>query len=125
MPAHQFGMKRQRRLRDRGHAHCLRGQHEARDIAAAIDRPVNAKRFVGMNNGDMRRTEEVEILQRLPGVTHLVTSDYAERVVELEAACAAVRMRSMVKRGTGSGLNARQENRSLSNSSSTSMRSRF
>src|SRR5205814_10663248 len=65
------------------------GQHEARDIAAAIDRARNAERFVGMNNGDMRRTEEVEILQRLPGGTRLVTSDYAERVVELEAAFAA------------------------------------
>jgi hypothetical protein len=37
--------------------------------------------------------------------------------------CAAVNMRSMVARGTGCGRNARQEYRSLSNSSSTPIRS--
>jgi hypothetical protein len=35
--------------------------------------------------------------------------------------CAAVRIRSMVARGTGSGLKARQENRDASRSSRTSI----
>src|SRR5213592_4948130 len=89
MLAQHLGMKRQRRLRHRGHAQGLRGQHEARDIATAVDRAVDAERLVGMNDGDVRRAEEIEILQRLPGVARLVASGYAERVVELKAAFAA------------------------------------
>src|SRR5258708_12368246 len=89
MPAHPPGMKRQRRLRHRGHAQRLRGQHEARDIAAAIDRAVDAERLVGVNDGNVRRAEEIEILQRLPGVGRLVAPGDAERVVELKAAFAA------------------------------------
>src|SRR5258708_328352 len=89
MLARHLGMKRQRRLRHRGHAQRLRGQHEACDVAAAIDRAVDAERLVGMNDGNVRRAEEVEILQRLPGVARLVASLYAERVVELKAAFAA------------------------------------
>src|SRR6266436_5989652 len=88
MLARYLGMKRQRRLRHRGHAQRLRGQHEARDVTAAIDRAVDAERLVGMNDGNVRRAEEVEILQRLPGVARLVASGYAERVVKLKAAFA-------------------------------------
>src|SRR5260370_3217925 len=82
-------MKRQRRLRHRGHAQRLRGEHKARDIAAAIDRAVDAERLVGMNDGNVRRAEEIEILQRLPGVSRLVASGDAGRVVKLKAAFAA------------------------------------
>src|SRR5258705_12919426 len=89
MLAHHLGMKRQRRLRHRGHAQRLRGQHKAADIAAAIERAVDAERLVGMNDGNVRRAEEIEILQRLPGVARLVAPGYAERVVELKAAFAA------------------------------------
>src|SRR6202790_4536506 len=89
MLAHHAGVKRQRRLRHRGDAQYLRGQHEARDIAAAIDRAVDAERLVGMNDGDVRRAEEIEIFQGLPGVGRLVASGNAERIVKLKAAFAA------------------------------------
>src|SRR5258708_39811908 len=89
MPARRLGMKRQRRLRHRGHAQRLRGKKEDRDISAAVDRAVDAERLVGMNDGNMRRAEEIEIFQRLPGVARLVASLYAERIVKLEAAFAA------------------------------------
>src|SRR6202011_4180753 len=69
----------------------LRRQHEARDITAAIDRAVDAERLVGVDDGDMRRAEEVEILQRLLRVARLVASGDAERVVKLEAAFAPAR----------------------------------
>src|SRR5450755_785548 len=42
-----------------------------------------------MDNRDMRRAEEIEVLQRLFGITGLVASRDAQRVVELEAAFAA------------------------------------
>src|SRR6202040_989148 len=48
----------------------------------------DAERLVGMHDGDVRRAEEVEILQRLFGVTHFVAAGDAERIVELEAAFA-------------------------------------
>src|SRR5205085_7526726 len=80
------GMKRQRRLRHRRHSQRLSGQHEACDVAAAIDRAIDAERLVGMNDRDVRRAEEIEILQPLLGVAHLVASGYAERVVKLKAA---------------------------------------
>src|SRR6202022_612833 len=82
-------MKRQRRLRDRGHAHCLRRQHEARDIAAAIDRAVDAERFVGVDYGDMRRAEEIEVFKRLFRIARFVTPGNAKRIVKLKAALAA------------------------------------
>src|SRR4051794_3150805 len=88
MLAHHFGMKRQRRLRHGGDAKRLRRQHETRDIAAAIDGAVNAERLVGMNDGDVRRAEQVEILQRLFGVSGLVAAGNAKRIVELETAFA-------------------------------------
>ena len=66
----------------------LRRQHEVRDIAAAIDRAVDAERLVGMDDRDMRRAEEIEILQRLSGVGRLVAARDAERVVELKSALA-------------------------------------
>ena len=89
MLAHYIGVECQCGLRDRCHAQRLRRQHEARDIAAAIDRAVDAERLVGMNDGNVRRAEEVEILQRLPGVGRLVAPGNAERVVKLKAAFAA------------------------------------
>jgi hypothetical protein len=64
-------------------------QHEIADIGAAIDRAVDAERLVGMDDGDMRRTEEIVVLQRLLGVGSLVAARDAERVVELESAFAA------------------------------------
>src|SRR5229473_3363907 len=70
-------MKRQRR------------QHEARDIAAAIDRAVDAERFVGVDDGDMRRAEEIEVFKRLFRIARFVTSGNAQRVVKLKAALAA------------------------------------
>src|SRR5258707_15801001 len=89
MFATHLGMKRHHRLLPRGHAQRLRGQHEARDISAAIDRAVDAERLVGMNDGNVRRAEEIEVFQRLPGVGRLVAPDYAERVVKLKAAFSA------------------------------------
>src|SRR3954452_19696290 len=88
MFAHDLGVKRQRRLRHRRHTEGLSRQHEACDIAAAVDRAVNSKRLVGMDDRDMRCAKEVEILQRLFGVSCLVSPDDAERVVELETAFA-------------------------------------
>lgn len=41
-----------------------------------------------MDDGDMRRAEEVVILERLPGVRHPVAARDAQRVVELKAALA-------------------------------------
>src|ERR1700716_4068732 len=79
-------MTRKRRLRSGAETQCLRGQHEIADIGPAIDRAVDAERLVGMNDGDMRRAEEIVVLQRLPGVGCLVATGDAERVVELEAA---------------------------------------
>src|ERR1700738_1150206 len=89
MPAHQFGVKRQRSLRDRRHAQRLRSQHETRDIAAAIDRTIDAERLVGMDDGDMRRAEEIEIFQRLFSVAGFIATRNSERIVELKAAFAA------------------------------------
>src|SRR4051795_13012176 len=88
MFTHDLGVKRQRRLRHRRHTEGLSRQHEACDIAAAVDRAVNSKRLVGMDDRDMRCAKEVEILQRLFGVSCLVSPDDAERVVELETAFA-------------------------------------
>src|SRR5258708_5310503 len=42
-----------------------------------------------MNDGDVRRAKEIEILQCLLGIACLVASLYAERIVELKAAFAA------------------------------------
>src|SRR3954463_395257 len=82
-------MARQRRLRDGAEAERLRGKHEIADIGAAIDRAVNAQRLVGMDDGDMRRAEEIVVLQRLFGIGRLVAARDAERVVELKTAFAA------------------------------------
>src|SRR3982075_1973749 len=89
MLAHHLGVKRQRRLRHRGQSQCLRRQHEARDVAAAIDRAVDAECLIGMNDGDVRRAEEIEILQCLLGVGRLVAARDAQRIVKLKAAFAA------------------------------------
>src|SRR3982751_1373864 len=88
MFADDFRMKGRGRRRRGGDPERLRRQHKARDVAAAIDRAVNSQRLVGVNDGDMRRTEEIEILKRLLGVGCLVASGYAERIVKLEAAFA-------------------------------------
>src|SRR5215470_5633095 len=42
-----------------------------------------------MDDGNVRRAEEIVVLQRLLGVRHLVAPGYAERVVELKTAFAA------------------------------------
>src|SRR5277367_3239759 len=89
MTPDQAGMARQRRLRDGTEAERLRSQQEIADIGAAIDRTVNAQRFVRVNDGDMRRPEQIVVFQRLLGIGRLVAARDAERVVELEAALAA------------------------------------
>src|SRR4051812_23812034 len=89
MAADQAGVARERRLRNRAEPERLRGQHEVRDIGAAIDRTVDAERLVGVDDGHMRRAEEIVVLQRLLGIGRLVSARDAERVVELEAALAA------------------------------------
>src|SRR6187402_2860663 len=89
MTADQPGMTCQRRLRNGSETERLRGEHEIADIGAAIDRAVDSERLVGMDNGDMRRAEEIVILQRLPAIGGLVAPDDAECVVKLEAALAA------------------------------------
>src|SRR4051812_41768459 len=88
MFANDFGMEGQRGLRHGRNPECLRRQHEAGDIAAAIDRAINPKRLVGVNDRDMRGPEKIEVLQRLFAVGGLVATRDAERVVKLEAAFA-------------------------------------
>src|SRR3954453_14175822 len=88
MPADHAGMARQRRLRDGAETERLRRQHEIADIGAAIDRAVNPERLVGVDDGDMRRAEEIVVLQRLFAIGRLVATRDAERVVELETALA-------------------------------------
>ncbi len=82
-------MPRQRGLRNRAEAERLRRQHEVADIGAAIDCAVDAERLVGVNDRDMRRAEEIVVLQRLLRIGHLVAPGDAERVVELKTALAA------------------------------------
>src|SRR6202030_2454556 len=88
MAPDQAGVARQRGLRNGTEPQGLRGQQEIADIGAAIDRAINPERLVGMNDRDMRRAEEIVILQRLPAIGRLVAADDAEGVVELEAAFA-------------------------------------
>src|SRR5437879_1196517 len=107
-------MARQGGLWNSAEAERLGRQHEIADIGAAIDRAVDSERLVGMDNGDMRRAEEIVVLQRLLAIGRLVASDDAERVVKLEAALAAAlqidaeifarRREIMVVAGTRSGL---------------------
>src|ERR1700730_19038853 len=82
-------MPRKSSLWNGAEAERLRRQHEIGDIGATIDRAVNAERLVGVDDGDMRGTEEIVVLQRLLGIGHLVPSGDTERVVELKAALAA------------------------------------
>ena len=89
MLAYDLGMKGERRLRNGRDPQRMGRQHEARDVATAVDRAINAERLVGVDDRDMRSAEEIEILQRLPGVTFLVAAGNADRVIELEAAFAA------------------------------------
>src|SRR5436305_8040977 len=86
MPADHGGMARQRRLWNGAEAERLRRQHEIADIGAAIDRAIDAQRLVGVNDRDMRRAEEIVVLQRLFGVGRLVAARNPERVVKLKAA---------------------------------------
>src|SRR3984957_12034641 len=81
----QSGITRQRRLRDGAETERLRGQQKITDIGPAIDRTVNAERLIGVNDGDVRCPEEIEVLERLPGIGRLVAARDAERIVELEA----------------------------------------
>src|SRR4051812_41990439 len=107
-------MPGERGLRDGPETERLRGQHEVADIGAAVDRAVNAERLVGMDDRDMRRAEEIVVLQRLFGVGGLVAAHDAERVVELKAALAAAleinaqifarRREIMAVLGTGGGF---------------------
>src|SRR5262249_37901081 len=64
-------------------------QHEVTDIGAAIDRAIGAERLGGVNDRNMRRAEEIVVLQRLLRIRDLVAAGNAERVVKLEAAFAA------------------------------------
>src|ERR1700726_43991 len=84
----RIGVTGQSRLRNGAEPQSLRGQQEIADIGAAIDRAINPERLVGMNDRDMRRAEEIVILQRLPAIGRLVAARDAERVVELETAFA-------------------------------------
>src|SRR6202789_2564908 len=88
MAPDQAGVTGQSRLRNGAEPQGLRRQQEIADIGAAIDRAVNPERLVGMNDGDMRRAEEIVIFQRLPAIGRLVAARDAKRVVELEAAFA-------------------------------------
>src|ERR1700757_23775 len=73
-------------LRNGAETERLGCQHEIADIGAAVDRAINTERLVGVDDGDVRRAEEIEILQRLFGVSGLVAFGNARRVVELKAA---------------------------------------
>src|SRR5690349_17447609 len=85
---HDVRMGRQGGLWNRRHTQRLGGQHEGGDIAAAVDRAVDAERFIRMHDGDMRGAEKVEVLQRLLRIGRLVAPGDAKRVVELEPALA-------------------------------------
>src|SRR5262249_39385148 len=87
--ADQAGVARERGLRNRAKPERLRGEHEVRDISAAIDRAIDAERLVGVDDGHMRRAEEGVVFERLFCVGELVASDDAERIVELKAAFTA------------------------------------
>ena len=89
VPPDQPGMPCQRGLRDGAKAERLRRQHEIRDIGAAIDRAVDTEWLIGVDNSDMRRAEEIVVLQRLFRIGRLVAARDAERVVELKTALAA------------------------------------
>ena len=78
MAPDQAGVTGQCRLRDGAETQSLRGQQEIADIGAAIDRAINPERLVGMNDRDMRRAEEIVILQRLPAIGRLVAARDAE-----------------------------------------------
>src|ERR1700739_4777726 len=80
---------RQRRLWDGTETQRLCGPQKITDIGPAVDRTINAERLIGVNDGDVRRPEEIEVLERLPGIGRLVAARDAERIVELEAAFAA------------------------------------
>src|SRR5580692_4945540 len=86
MAPDQAGLTRQRRLRDRAKTERLRSQQEIADIGSAVDCAINAQRFIGVNDGDVRRAEEIVILKRLLRISRLVAARDAERVVKLEAA---------------------------------------
>src|ERR1700759_3351956 len=77
---------RERGLWDRTKAERLGRQHEIADIGATVDRTINTERLVGVDDGDVRRAEEIEILQRLFRVGRFVAFGNAEGVVELKAA---------------------------------------
>src|SRR6185437_14998355 len=89
MAADQAGMAGDRGLRNGAEPERLRRQHEVRDIGAAIDRAIDAERLVGVDDCNMRRAEEIVVLQRLLRVCRLVAAGNPQRVVELEAALAA------------------------------------
>src|ERR1700709_49342 len=89
MPADHAGMPCQCCLGNGAEAERLGGKHEITDIGAAIDRAVDTQRLVGVDDGDMRRAEEIVVLQRLSGIGRLVAARNSECVVELKTALAA------------------------------------
>src|SRR5260370_38987871 len=82
-------MTRKGGLRNGAETERLRGQHKIADISAAIDCTIDPKRFVRVDDGDVRRAEEVVVLQRRLAIGGLVATRAAKRVVELEPALAA------------------------------------
>src|SRR5690606_36496554 len=89
MPPDGARLKGERRLRHGRKPQRLRRQHEIVDVAATVDRAIDAKRLVGGYDGYMRRAEQLEVLQRLAPIGRTVAARDAERVVELKAAFAA------------------------------------
>src|SRR3979409_2170107 len=86
MAPDQAGMTSKSRLRDGAETQCQRGQQEIADIGTAVDCTIDAQRFVGVNDGNVRRAKEVVVLKRLLRVGRLVAARDAERVVKLETA---------------------------------------
>src|SRR5437763_15642224 len=68
-------------LRDGAETERVRGQHEIADIGTAIERTVNAKRLVGVNDRNVQRTKEIVILLRFPRIGGLAASAVAESVL--------------------------------------------
>src|SRR5262249_36594983 len=85
----QSRVTRQSGLRERAEAKRLGRQHEVADIRAAIDRAIDTKRLVGVNDRHVRRAKEIVVFQRLPGIGSLVAARNAEGIVELKTTLAA------------------------------------
>src|SRR3546814_7702214 len=88
MRPHEGRVAGQGSLRDRRHPERLRRQHESGDIAAAIHGTVDVERLVRGDDGDMRRSEEAEVLQRLPFGALVITFQDAELAIQRKSALA-------------------------------------